>query len=118
MRLRSGFISIVVSMTAIFVPVIAGLIFVKTALANPLNASQGPRSLGTQNRVLGNIYTQTITPCSYWSYSGDLGGYACRNVGFALEVPEANSLDNYIRKLESKIQELENRVRILETNGQ
>ena len=52
--------------------------------------------------------------CSYWNYSSEANGFVCTSFPPNVEVPDAHSVSVELQRLQSKIDELEARVRKLE----
>jgi len=55
-----------------------------------------------------------VTPCSSWQYDFEANAYVCRFVDSRIRVYETRDVDQLVRSLESKITQLEARVRKLE----
>ena len=61
------------------------------------------------------ITTQTTVGCGIWTYSAVASGYICSSPGLMIQVPSPYDIQNAITALEMKNQQLELRIRTLES---
>lgn len=61
-----------------------------------------------------------LTPCSFWIYEPDIGGYLCRTRGTSVEVPRASDvrgLQRTVSDLQATVRDLQQRVEQLEQDN-
>ena len=61
------------------------------------------------------IFDHMFRPCNFYSYSTEARGYICSSPGMTIRVPYASDTQRVISALEAKIEQLEARVKKLET---
>lgn len=63
---------------------------------------------------VNSLQAYRFAACSYWNYSSEANGFVCTSYPPSVEVPDARSVSAQLNQLQSKIDELEARVRKLE----
>lgn len=82
------------------------------ALSFPASALTISEEKLPENRA--SIQTYLAQPCQYWRYDGALGTYTCSSTNLRIYIPDGRDVQNAIRNLEKKIEDLEARIRTLE----
>jgi hypothetical protein len=59
-------------------------------------------------------FPTTFEPCRSWNYDFQTNQYRCRQTMFQIRVYEANEVDNLVRNLERRIDDLERRLTAVE----